>query len=90
MVYEDWKVKEKKWDDADRVLCLSRCLLANHQQGVLDQVSDRVYIDEVQDLTGGELSLVAHAAGGSTDGFFFGGDSAQVWPDPSHRFLIIF
>ena len=75
LAFEDFKRTLQLWDDADRTLSLcshfglsqDACLLA-----------DRVKVDEVQDFTPAELSLVSFATGKSVDALYLAGDTAQV------------
>ena len=74
-----------KWDDADRVLYLIRCLNPHERAKLSHSVwknarvpFDRVYADEVQDLTQAELTLFVLCCKNFVDGLFLAGDNAQA------------
>lgn len=76
------RLQEGRWDDADVVIDvvkgLHKCYEAHIDSGVpWVGMYDRVYVDEVQDLTQAEIGVLYLIAGFNGDALFFAGDTAQ-------------
>lgn len=73
--YEKKKMENGEYDLADLVIDLHRRL---RERGYEGDRFDYVYIDEVQDLTIGQIALFKYICRNVDDGFFFSGDTAQT------------
>ncbi|KAK3421350.1 hypothetical protein EUGRSUZ_G02002 [Eucalyptus grandis] len=73
--YEKMKMENDEFDLADLVNDLQRRLFHERFAG---NMVDFVYIDEVQDLTMGQISLFKYICRNVSEGFVFSGDTAQT------------
>lgn len=72
--YEAAMQASNMWDDCDRIANLLRALQSNHE-GRVELARRRVYVDEIQDYTQGEIALFFMLC--DRGGLFFAGDPAQ-------------
>ncbi|KAM7467346.1 hypothetical protein LguiB_014908 [Lonicera macranthoides] len=73
--YEKMKVSNGEFDLSDLVIDLNHRLKSERYEG---DMMDFVYIDEVQDLTMGQISLFKYICRNYDEGFVFAGDTAQT------------
>ncbi|XP_026447497.1 TPR and ankyrin repeat-containing protein 1-like [Papaver somniferum] len=73
--YEKKKLMKDEFDLADLVIDLHRRLRNGSYHG---EDMDFIYIDEVQDLTMRQISLLKYLCKNSMEGFAFSGDTAQT------------
>jgi superfamily I DNA/RNA helicase len=64
------------WDDGDMTAAVVTAL-RSVQQSWEGPLYDRVYVDEVQDLTQAEIAVLILASGCRCESVFFAGDTAQ-------------
>jgi putative component of toxin-antitoxin plasmid stabilization module len=77
--YRDILNEEDRWDDMDRTIELIRLLQADKERrGSLRARFDKIYLDEVQDMTQAEIGFFVLLAGGRSGALFLAGDTAQA------------
>lgn len=75
--YQAHMKKEGWWDDMDRIMELICTIRCGEEKG-LETRYDKIYIDEVQDMTQAEIGFFILLAGGRTGAIFLAGDTAQA------------
>lgn len=81
-IYEEYQRivgKNGWWDEIDRACCVYAALQKKFEgDGIMSSLYDRIYVDEVQDITQSEITLLFLATGNDYDSMFFAGDTAQT------------
>ena len=84
--YEELKKAQAAWDEADAVMDVTNRLQDHYKDNLRNYARsavkwkgmyDRIYVDEVQDLTQAEVGLLYLVVGYNGDALFFAGDTAQ-------------
>ena len=77
--YQNKLEEDDRWDDMDRTIELIRLLQADkRRRGSLRARFDKIYLDEVQDMTQAEIGFFVLMAGGRSGALFLAGDTAQA------------
>ena len=67
------------WDEVDRARYVYAALHKKfEEEGIMQPLYDRIYVDEIQDITQSEITLLFLATGNNCDAMFFAGDTAQT------------
>ena len=84
--YQSFLSSNGYWDDGDMTAAVVTAL-RSVQQTWEGPLYDRVYVDEVQDLTQAEIAVLILASGCRCESVFFAGDTAQsITPGVEFRF----
>jgi hypothetical protein len=77
--YQKLLTEDDRWDDMDRTIELIRLIRADKERtGTLRVRFDKIYLDEVQDMTQAEIGFFVLLAGGRSGALFLAGDTAQA------------
>ena len=81
-IYEEYqRILEKNgwWDELDRACYVYSALHGRFaQEGFMKPIYDRIYVDEIQDITQSEITLLFLVTGNDCNAMFFAGDTAQT------------
>lgn len=66
------------WDEVDRATFTYDALRTRFQEEGTVALYDRIYVDEIQDITQAEITLLFLVTGNNYDAMFFAGDTAQT------------
>ena len=76
-IYQRWCKQNTRWDQTDFVKSVFKRMKIYMYERGCDVFFNRVYVDEVQDLTQAEIALLLISTKMNPRAFFFAGDTAQ-------------